>query len=103
MGAFLYPIDSVLAAARPEEPHADAKQRFVHPEVAADGAAMEDIENEPAESRRDDDEEERVPRLKCLADDKAIVVDAKVVVASELQWLWVSRGSRRASACGVRR
>ena len=49
MGTFFDPIDNILAAAGPKEAHADAEERLVNSEMAADGAAVEHIEEETAE------------------------------------------------------
>ena len=49
MCAFFDPINHVLTATRPEEAHANTEKSFVNSEVAADGAAVKDIENETAQ------------------------------------------------------
>ena len=56
--AFFYPVDGVLAASRPKEAHPDTEQRFVGTEMAANGAAVEYVEDKSAHVRWDDDQEE---------------------------------------------
>ena len=84
MGALFNPVDNILAAARPEEAHANPEERFVDAEVTADRAAMEDVEDEAAQRGGHDDEQKRSAGLQALANDDAAMVDAEVVVACEL-------------------
>jgi hypothetical protein len=84
VGAFLDPVDDVLATARPKETHANPKERLVNAKVTTDRAAMEDVEDEAAQRRGYDDEQERSAGLQTLSNDKAAVVDAKIIVACKL-------------------
>jgi hypothetical protein len=58
VGTFLDPVDNVLAAARPEEAHANTKECFVDSEMAANRAAMEDVKNKATQGGRYNDEQE---------------------------------------------
>ena len=59
VGAFLNPIYHILSASWPEKTHTNAEQSFIDAEVAADGTAMEDIEDEAAQGGGNNDEEQR--------------------------------------------
>jgi hypothetical protein len=84
MGAFLDPVDNILATAGPKEAHADAKKGFVDAEMTTDRAAVKNIEDEATQGRWHDDEEERSAGLETLADDEAAMMNAEVVVARKL-------------------
>jgi hypothetical protein len=84
MGAFFNPVDNILAAARPEESHANTEECFVDAEVTADRAAMEDVKDEVGQGGGHDDEQGRSVGLQALADNDAAMVDAEVIVACEL-------------------
>ena len=84
VGAFLDPIDDVLATARPEELHANTEECFTNAEVTADWAAMEDVEDEASQGGGHNDEQERSAGLQALANDDAAMVDAEVIISCKL-------------------
>lgn len=103
MGAFLDPIDNILAASRPKEAHADTEQRFVDAKVATNRAAVKHVENQTAERGGHDNEQKRVARLEALTDNKSAMMDAQVVVASKLLESRVQTGDGAGSPIGARR
>jgi hypothetical protein len=59
VGAFLDPINNILAATRPKEAHTNSEECFVDAEMTTDRAAVKDVEDKAAQRRWDNDEEER--------------------------------------------
>jgi hypothetical protein len=54
MGAFLDPVDNILAATGPKEAHTNAEQSFVCTEMTTNRAAMKHIEDKTAQRRGHD-------------------------------------------------
>jgi hypothetical protein len=59
MGAFLDPINNILAATRTKEAHTNSKECFVDAEMTTNRATMKDVEDKAAQRRWNNDEEER--------------------------------------------
>jgi hypothetical protein len=103
MSTFFDPINNILATAWPEEAHPNTEQSLANAEVAADRAAVEHVEDKAAQGGGHDDKQKRSTGLKALTHDQAAMMDAEVVIASELLEGWVEAGDNCGAPSETRR